>query len=125
MNTPAELKYTKTHEWVQELGGGKARVGLTDFAQDSLGGIVFVGLPEVGATASAGGSVGEVESVKLVSDVISPFTGTVSAVNEALNDDPGLINADPYGAWIYEVEGITASEELLDAAAYEKHASEG
>lgn len=125
MNTPAELKYTKTHEWVQYTGEGRARVGLTDFAQDSLGGIVFVGLPEVGAAASAGGSVGEVESVKLVSDVISPFTGTVSAVNEALNDDPGLINADPYGAWIYEVEAITATEELLDAAAYEKHANEG
>ncbi len=98
---------------------GTARVGLTDHAQEALGDLVFVNLPEVGDALTCGEALGDVESVKAVSDVFSPVTGTVKAVNEALLDAPESINADPYGAWLVEVEDITGQEDLLDAAAYE------
>ena len=126
MNIPENLKYTKSHEWVKFLPDGAARVGLTDHAQDALGDLVFVNLPEAGDAVTAGEALGDVESVKAVSDIFCPVTGTVRAANEALLDAPEAINADPYGAWLVEVEAITGQEELLDAAAYEAHcAAEG
>ena len=117
MNIPEELRYTKSHEWLKEEDG-VCTVGLTDFAQHALGDIVFVNLPHEGDAVSAGEAFSDVESVKAVSDVYSPVSGTVKAVNEALLDAPEGINADPYGAWLVEVEGITDKEDLLDAAAY-------
>ena len=119
MNTPEHLRYTKSHEWVLFAGDGTAKVGLTDHAQDALGDLVFVNLPQVGDELTCGEALGDVESVKAVSDIYSPVTGTVKAVNEDLLDAPESINADPYGAWLVEVEGITGQEELLDAAAYQ------
>ena len=126
MNIPENLKYTRSHEWVEFLPDGAARVGLTDHAQDALGDLVFVNLPEAGDAVTAGEALGDVESVKAVSDIFCPVTGTVRAANEALLDAPEAINADPYGAWLVEVEAITGQEELLNAAAYEAHcAAEG
>ena len=121
MNIPENLKYTRSHEWVEFLPDGAARVGLTDHAQDALGDLVFVNLPEAGDAVTAGEALGDVESVKAVSDIFCPVTGTVRAANEALLDAPEAINADPYGAWLVEVEAITGQEELLDAAAYEEY----
>lgn len=119
MKIPNELKYTRSHEWVQMTGEGTAKVGLTDFAQQALGGIVFVNLPDVGDELKVGESFADVESVKAVSDVFSPFDATVSAANDALLDAPELINDDPYGAWLIAVEDITGREELLTAEEYE------
>lgn len=119
MNNPKELKYAKTHEWVKEENGLYV-VGLTDFAQDALGDIVFVNLPEAGDEVTAGEAFSDVESVKAVSDVYSPVTGKVAEVNEELLDNPALINEDCYGAWLIKVEDVTATEELLDAEAYEE-----
>ena len=124
MNVPEHLFYTKSHEWVLFAGDGSAKVGLTDHAQDALGDIVFVNLPEAGDSLTKGEALGDVESVKAVSDIYSPVTGTVKAVNESLLDAPESINADPYGAWLVEVEVITDQEELLDAAAYEAHCAQ-
>ena len=117
-NIPAELKYTKSHEWLQE-SDGLTVIGLTDFAQDALGDIVFVNLPEEGDEVTAGESFADVESVKAVSDVFSPVTGVVAEVNEELLDNPALVNEDPYGAWFIKVSDVSDTEELLDAAAYE------
>jgi glycine cleavage system H protein len=117
MVVPENLLYTKTHEWVL-LGGGKARGGLTDFAQDALGDIVFFVLPNEGAAVHAGDSVGEVESVKAVSEVCAPIGGTVCAVNGALNDAPELINSAPYEAWIFEIDGAQGGEGLLTPGQY-------
>ena len=118
MNIPEELRYARTHEWLKEEGG-VFTVGLTDFAQHSLGDIVFVNLPQEGDPVTAGEAFGDVESVKAVSDVVSPVTGVVKAVNESLLDDPAQVNADPYGAWLIRVEEVTDTDELLDAAGYE------
>lgn len=118
MNFPAELKYSKSHEWLKEEDGVSV-IGISDFAQDALGDVVFVNLPEVGDDAVAGEAFGDVESVKAVSDLISPVSGTVCEVNEDLLDQPELLNEDPYGTWIIKVENVTDTEELLDAAAYE------
>ena len=118
MNYPVELKYTKDHEWLK-MEGDIAVVGITDFAQDALGDVVFINLPEVGDPVTAGESFGDVESVNAVSDVNSPVTGVVAEINEELIDSPELLNEDPYGAWIIKVENITGEEDLLDAAAYE------
>ena len=118
MNFPAELKYTKDHEWMV-MEGDIAVIGISDFAQDALGDVVFINLPEVGDTVTAGESFGDVESVKAVSDLISPVSGVVLEVNEELDDSPENLNSDPYGAWIIKVENITGEEDLLDAAAYE------
>ena len=123
MNFPAELKYTKDHEWIK-MEGDIAVIGISDFAQDALGDVVFINLPEVGDTVTAGESFGDVESVKAVSDVNSPVTGVIVAVNEDLADSPENLNSDPYGSWIIKVENITATEELLDAAAYEAFCAE-
>jgi len=122
---PDDLKYTAEHEWVRTPGdsAGSVRVGITDYAQDALGDIVYVQLPEVGEPVTAGAAVGELESTKSVSDVYSPVTGEVVARNDSLDTTPELVNTDPYGAgWLFEVavaEGGAASE-LLDAAAYEQ-----
>ena len=123
MNFPAELKYSKSHEWVRTEDGVTV-VGISDFAQDALGDVVFVNLPAEGDEVSAGESFGDVESVKAVSDIISPVTGVICAVNEALADAPETLNADPYGAWIIKVKDVGETEELLDAAAYEAHCAE-
>lgn len=124
MNTPDHLRYTKSHEWILFADDGTAKVGLTDHAQDALGDLVFVNLPQVGDALTCGEALGDVESVKAVSDVYSPVSGTVKAVNEDLLDTPEAINSDPYGAWLVEVEDITDQEELLDAAAYEAHCAQ-
>ena len=123
MNFPAELKYSKDHEWVK-FEGDTAIIGISDFAQDALGDVVFVNLPGEGDEAPAGEAFGDVESVKAVSDLVSPVSGTIVAVNEELADAPEMLNSDPYGAWIIKVEGVTAQEELLDAAAYEAFCAE-
>jgi glycine cleavage system H protein len=122
---PDDLKYTAEHEWVRTPGetAGTVRVGITDYAQDALGDIVYVQLPEVGESVTAGSAVGELESTKSVSDVYSPVTGEVVARNEALDATPELVNSDPYGdGWLFEVAvGADAGGvELLDAAAYEQ-----
>lgn len=123
MNFPAELKYSKSHEWLKEKDGVSV-IGISDFAQDALGDVVFVNLPEVGDDTAAGEAFGDVESVKAVSDLISPVSGTVCEVNEDLLDQPELLNEDPYGTWIIKVENVTDIEELLDAAAYEAFCAE-
>ena len=118
MNFPAELKYSKSHEWVK-MDGDVAVIGISDFAQDALGDVVFINLPGEGDSVTAGEAFGDVESVKAVSDIIRPVTGVICAVNEDLADAPENLNSDPYGAWIIKVENITGQEDLLDAAAYE------
>ena len=115
-----DLKYSKSHEWVR-MDGDVAVIGISDFAQDALGDLVFVNLPQVGDDVTAGEAFGDVESVKAVSDLMSPVTGTVCEINEELLDAPENLNNDPFGAWIIKVENVTNTEELLDAAAYEAH----
>ena len=122
-NIPAELKYSKSHEWIKEEDG-VFTIGLTDYAQSALGDIVFINLPEEGESVCAGDTFSDVESVKAVSDVFSPVTGTICAVNEDLADSPENLNSDPYGAWIIKVQGVSGQEELLDAAAYEAFCAE-
>jgi glycine cleavage system H protein len=120
MDIPEDLRYSHEHEWVR-LTGTVARIGITDFAQDSLGDVVFVQLPDLGLDAVAGASISEIESTKSVSDVYVPLTGVVSAVNEALGEQPELVNRDPYGTgWMFELEVTDVGEvdTLLDAAAY-------
>lgn len=120
MNVPDELRYSSDHEWVK-AEGGTVRIGITDYAQDALGDVVFVELPEVGATVAAGDAMGEVESTKSVSDVYAPVAGTVVEVNAELADAPERLNDDPYGeGWICVVEPAdpTALDGLLDAAGY-------
>ena len=116
-NIPGELKYTKSHEWVKEEDG-VITVGLTDYAQSALGDIVFINLPEEGDDVTAGQAFSDVESVKAVSDVFSPVTGKLAAINEELLDNPALVNEDPYEAWLIKVEAVSDTEELMDAAAY-------
>ena len=113
---PAEMKYSKDHEWMKEEDG-VAVIGISDFAQDALGDVVFVNLPGEGDEVTAGEAFGDVESVKAVSDLVSPVSGTVCAVNEELLDEPEKLNKAPYDAWLIKVENVTDTEELLDAAA--------
>jgi len=118
---PDDLRFSDDHEWVRAIDDGCWRVGITDYAQDSLGDVVFVEPPAVGSAVGAGDTCGEIESTKSVSEVYSPVSGTVTAVNPALTDDPALLNSDPYGeGWIYELrpDDPTAVAGLLDAAAY-------
>ena len=115
-----ELLYTKSHEWVLFSDDKTAKVGLTDYAQKQLGDLVFVNLPSEGDEAEAGAAVADVESVKAVSDVFSPVTGTITAVNEAVLDAPQMINESPYVTWLFEVGGITGREEFLTEAQYEE-----
>ena len=120
--TPDDLKYPKDHEWVRILPDGTAQCGITDFAQDALGDIVYVQLPAVGATMTAGESVAEVESVKSVSEIYAPMTGQVLSVNDTLDASPEVINADPYGAgWLvtFQPADLAQAQDLLDATAYE------
>ena len=124
MNYPTELKYSKSHEWVR-LDGDVAVVGISDYAQDALGDVVFVNLPQVGDEVFAGEGFGDVESVKAVSDLMCPVTGVVAEVNEELDGAPELLNSDPYGNWIIKVENITGFAELMDADAYEAKTKEG
>jgi len=119
MTLQNDRKYTSSHEWLLDLGNGSFRVGLSDFAQNALGDIVFIDLPQPGDKITAEASLGDVESVKAVSEVLSPVSGTVTATNEALSSAPESINADPYGAWLVEVNNVTAYAELMDASAYE------
>ncbi|AIY17422.1 glycine cleavage system protein GcvH [Pimelobacter simplex] len=124
MTNPGDLKYTAEHEWIRQPGeaAGSVRVGITDFAQDALGDIVYVSLPETGAAVTAGSACGELESTKSVSDVYAPVTGEVVAVNEALDATPELVNTDPYGAgWLFEIVPADGADldGLLDAAGYE------
>lgn len=117
MNVPEDLRYSSDHEWVR-ADGNRARIGITDYAQDALGDVVFVELPQVGATVSVGDSVAEVESTKSVSDIFAPVSGTIVEVNEDLTDAPERLNDDPYGdGWIMVIEA-DGDLDLLDAAAY-------
>jgi glycine cleavage system H protein len=119
---PEDLRYTAEHEWVAPAGDGPVRVGITDFAQDALGDIVYVQLPEQGAAVQAGEALGEVESTKSVSEIYAPISGTVAGRNDRLADQPELINTDPYGAgWLVEIEPAdrSAVDGLLDAAGYQ------
>jgi glycine cleavage system H protein len=121
-NVPDDLRYTSDHEWVR-LEGGRVRIGITDYAQDALGDVVFVQLPEPGAKVESGGSFSEVESTKSVSDIYAPVAGTVVEVNAELADAPQRLNEDPYGeGWICLIEPTdpAAFESLLDAAAYQR-----
>jgi glycine cleavage system H protein len=118
---PEDLRYTAEHEWVRTGDDGVVRVGITAFAQDALGDVVYVSLPAVGDTVAAGDACGEVESTKSVSDLYAPLAGEVTAVNDALDATPELINSDPYGeGWVYELRPADAGDldGLLDPAAY-------
>ncbi|MQA82902.1 MAG: glycine cleavage system protein GcvH [Streptosporangiales bacterium] len=118
---PDDLKYTADHEWVKPSGDGVVRTGITHYAQDALGDIVFVSLPEVGSEIESGQAVGEVESTKSVSDIYAPVTGTVTARNESLDGQPDLVNSDPYGeGWMVEIRVAdpAAVEALMDAGSY-------
>lgn len=123
---PDDLKYTQEHEWVR-LSGDTAEVGITDYAQDQLGDIVYVTLPESGAEIEAGASIGELESTKSVSDIYAPMTGTVVEVNSALDDTPELVNSAPYeGGWLFRIRVADPAvvDGLMDAAAYQAHVGE-
>ena len=118
---PQDLRYTAEHEWVRAGSDGVARIGITAYAQDALGDVVYVSLPSVGDSVSAGDSCGEVESTKSVSDIYAPLAGEVVAVNETLDSAPEMVNSDPYGeGWMYDVKltDAGATESLLDVAAY-------
>jgi glycine cleavage system H protein len=121
-NVPAELHYTAEHEWIAKAGAeGVVRIGITDFAQDALGDVVFVQVPEAGTRITANDVIGEVESTKSVSDIYAPVSGTVVAANAALDQTPELVNSDPYGdGWMFEIRtgGPAALEDLLSAADY-------
>jgi glycine cleavage system H protein len=118
MHLPEELKYAKSHEWIRVTDGGIIEIGLSDFAQQELGDIVFVGLPEPGDSLKAGVSFADVESVKAVSEVYSPVTGTVKEINEKVAASPEFINESPYEAWLIRAEGEPAEGELLTAGEY-------
>ena len=122
MNAPAELKYTASHEWVRIEADGTMAVGITDFAQDALGDIVYVELPKIGQALTAGKDCAVIESVKAASDIYAPVSGEVVAINEALSDKPESVNEDAYGAWLFKVKPANAADAdaLLSAADYAK-----
>ena len=123
-NTPAELQYTKTHEWIK-IEGDEATIGISDYAQDALGDIVYVELPEVGASYEAGDAFGAVESVKAASDLYMPVAGEVVAVNEPLVAQPELLNSDPYGqGWLVKISVAPGVGALMSAEAYQKYVDE-
>ena len=119
MTFPAELKYSKDHEWVKTIDETTVLVGITDFAQSELGDLVFINLPQEGDEVTAEEAFCDVESVKAVSDVMSPVTGVVEEVNTQLEDEPQKLNEDPYGAWIAKIKDVSAFGELLNAQEYE------
>lgn len=125
-NFPEDLKYTSEHEWVRSGNGSIVRIGVTEYAAEQLGDIVFVSLPQVGESVAAGDACGELESTKSVSDLFAPVDGTVSAVNDRLTDAPETINADPYGdGWLFELELSEEADldDLLDADGYAEEVS--
>ncbi len=127
-NTPKELRYSEDHEWVRRMDDGRYRLGITAFAQDELGEVVFVELPEVGRTIAAGDEIGTIESVKAVAEIYSPIAGEVVAVNVALEDEPEKVNADVYGdGWLADIRASDEAdlEKLMDAEAYEKFSAGG
>jgi glycine cleavage system H protein len=120
MRIPEDLRYSSDHEWATS-SGDVVRIGITDYAQDALGDVVFVDLPKVGSAIAAGGTLGEVESTKSVSEIYAPVSGTVSAVNNALSSSPEVVNSDPYGGgWICEIttSSNASKSSLLDASGY-------
>lgn len=128
MEFPDDLRYTKDHEWVRDEGEGRVRVGITDFAQDALGDVVYVDVPDLGAELTAHQAFSEVESTKSVSDVYAPVAGTVVERNSMLDEHPELVNDAPYGeGWIVVIEMAdpSAFADLLDAAAYQAHVEQG
>lgn len=124
MNYPKDLKYVKSHEWIRKEADGMVVIGITDYAQDALGDLVFVNLPEIGDEISLGNPFADVESVKAVSEIFSPVTGYVAEINEELLDSPELINEDPYEAWFIKVERISEEEDYMDAQRYEAYADQ-
>lgn len=121
---PADLKYIETHQWARVSDDGTATIGITDFAQEQLGDVVYIGVPDMGAMVNGGEEAGVAESVKSASDVFSPVTGEVIAVNESLEDEPEKVNEDPYGdGWLFKVKLADEGEleGLMDAAAYAEH----
>ncbi|ABO53173.1 glycine cleavage system protein GcvH [Burkholderia vietnamiensis] len=121
-NVPADLKYTDEHEWVRTEADGTLTVGITDHAQSTLGDIVFLELPQVGKSVNAGDAVGVVESVKAASDIYSPVSGEVVAINEEATDSPEGVNGDAYGVWLFKLKLAdgASTDKLIDAAAYSK-----
>ena len=118
-NVPGNLQYSKEHEWVDNSGGSRVKIGITDYAQGALGDIVYVQLPKIGDTVTEGAVCGEIESTKSVSELYSPVSGKVVAVNSQLDSAPETLNSDPYGAgWIAEIEISSPSSALMDAAGY-------
>ena len=124
MSVPAELLYGRSHEWIR-VEGDAVVIGITHYAQDQLGEVVYVELPDVGTGVDSGDELGTLESVKAVSEFLTPIGGEVIAVNERLEDSPNLVNEDPYGeGWLVKISGSVEGEELLDAAAYQKFLEE-
>ena len=122
-NNPADLKYTKEHEWVK-ITGSVARVGITHYAQEALGDVVYIDFPKAGSQIKQNAVAGTIESVKAVSEIYQPLSGTIATVNTDLNKSPATVNQDPYsGGWLFEISGVSDAEvaNLLDAAAYEAH----
>ena len=119
MNFPANLKYSKSHEWVKEISGGLFEIGISDFAQKELGDIVYINLPQIGDAITAGKSFADIESVKAVSDILSPVTGTVKEINDAIVSAPDAINKSPYESWLIRAQG-TAGAGLLSAGEYKE-----
>ena len=118
------MRYAKTHEWVELVNDTTVRIGISDFAQQALGDLVFINLPDVGDTVTVGDPLGDMESVKAVSDIISPVTGTISGVNQEVLDQPALINENPYQSWFIEVADISGTADLMTAAEYEAFCKE-
>jgi glycine cleavage system H protein len=124
MSVPAELLYDRSHEWIR-VEGDAVVIGITDYGQDQLGEVVYVELPDVGTGVNTGDELGTLESVKAVSEFLTPVGGEVIEVNERLEDNPNLVNEDPYGeGWLVKISGSVEGEELLDAAAYQKFLEE-
>ncbi len=121
MNVPDNLKYTASHEWVRTEADGSVTIGITDFAQDALGDLVFIELPDVGRTLSAGESCAVVESVKAASDVYAPIAGEVTAINDALKDAPEQLNADAFAAWLWKMKPVGDLGSLMNAEAYKQN----
>jgi glycine cleavage system H protein len=121
MSNPPELRYTESHEWVRTQPDGSVLVGITDFAQDALGDLVFIDLPQVGKTFTAGQVIAVVESVKAASDIYAPVNGTVTGVNDAVKDAPEKVNRDAFGAWLFRMQPQDVADvgRLLDAGAYQ------
>ena len=118
MNIPSDLKYVKSHEWLNYLEDNKVQVGISDFAQAAMGEIVFINLPQVGDPVTKGEPLCDMESVKAVEDIYSPVTGEITAVNEELMDSPESINNNPYEAWIVEISNVTDTDDIISAEQY-------